>query len=353
VTAPVCAPSADECRPRGRRLFRVRSFVFALVVLGSALASSRALADSDEPAAGAALPPLPPPAPSAVPAPAPISPPPPAQPAPLATGPASPPPAPPAVPTPPCVAPAPCGDTPKTRSPGSGFVGLRTQVTGLRPPGAESPTIGVTFAGRLESHNDDSGILASRAALDFGLGGGTANVEGIFGGALLLGARTRFDPHRALFLRLGLSGEFQSNSRYLYSRFDLPLGELGYQRVRGGSLFEVGGRVSPVLTGRLLVDDAGRSLTSSFSAGAFATARGDGGLFSFVYTRVTSGGSGGPPVDTLQALGCILPFGAFAMCLDGQVLAADLGGRGTLVGAFGALVGFGGAGLPSRDHDHD
>lgn len=349
MTAPACGPAAGECRPWGRRLFGVRSFVFALVVLASALASSRAFADSDEPAAGAALPPLPPPAPSPVPAPAP-SPPPPAQPVPLATGPAAPPPAPPA---PPCVAPAPCGDTPKTRSPGSGFVGLRTQVTGLRPPGAESPTIGVTFAGRLESHNDDSGILASRAALDFGLGGGTANVEGLFGGALLLGARTRFDPHRALFLRLGLSGEFQSNSRYLYSRFDLPLGELGYQRVRGGSLFEIGGRVSPVLTGRLLIDDVGRSLTSSFSAGAFVTARGDAGAFSFVYTRVTSGGSGGPPVDTLQALGCILPFGAFAMCLDGQVLAADLGGRGTLVGAFGALVGFGGAGLPSRDHDHD
>jgi hypothetical protein len=109
-----------------------------------------------------------------------------------------------------------------------------------------------------------------------------------------------------------------------------------------------------VLTGRLLVDDAGRSLTSSFSAGAFATARGDGGLFSFVYTRVTSGGSGGPPVDTLQALGCILPFGAFAMCLDGQVLAADLGGEGHPSSArSGRSSGFGGAGLPSRDHDHD
>jgi hypothetical protein len=268
--------------------------------------------------------------------------------------PLSPAPVPAAKPIPPApVAPceAPCEDgKKKPPSPGSAYVGVRVRSTQTKALSGTSDAIGVTFAGGVETHNDDTSHLASRAGLDFGIGGGTGDVEGVFGGALLLGARAPLALHHAPFLRVGLAGEYQGNSRYLYSRFDLPLGELGYQFVREGTLFELGARVSPVLTGRLRSGADTRELTSAFSAGGFLTARGEAGRVDLLYTRVQASDGFGRAVDTFQGIGCLIPFGAFSLCLDGQILSTSYGGGGLVAGehfvaTFGGLIGFGVAGL--------
>jgi hypothetical protein len=208
----------------------------------------------------------------------------------------------------------------------------------------------VSFAGRAESHNDDSGLLASRASFDFAIGGGSGDVEGLFGGALLLGLRVPLSVHHAPFFRFGLAGETQGNDRYLYSRFDFPLGEAGYQFVDGGKLFEAGIRLSPLLTGRFRAAAETRVLSSSFSYGAFVSARGEGGRLEFLYTRVDAKDGLGRGVDTVQALGCALPFGVLAICLDGQLVGTDLVDSQNRVGTLrsgyvGGLIGLGTAGL--------
>lgn len=206
------------------------------------------------------------------------------------------------------------------------MVGVRGQGTQVAA-GRDSGSFGVTFSARLEGHDgEETPFRAGRGAFDLGLGGGTGDVEGLIGGALLFGVRLPVVGHHAPFLRLGLAGEYQGNARYLYSRFDLPLGELGYQYAERGRLFELGARVSPVLTGRLRGDFApARVLSSSFSAGAFVTLRGRGGRLDLLYTRVqATGDAPGKPVDTLQGLLCLFPVGLSALCADAQLLTTSV-----------------------------
>lgn len=340
-------------RPRGPT-----AAALALAALTAAsLAPSRASADDPLPLATS---------PSTEPAPPPLPPPTglPPLPPPSASGPvapsapaATPPNAPRVRPIPP---PAPCAcDTDcspcqdKPRTPGSFVVGVRLQSTQTDAPalaGGAGDAFGVSFAGRFESHNDESGLLASRGELGFGLGGGTGGVEGLFGGAVLVGVRVPIARRHAPFLRVGLAGEYQGNARYLWSRFDLPLGEAGYQYVRGETLIEAGARLSPVLTGRLRAESATRVLSSAFSFGGFVTARTGGGRVDLLYTRVQTNDGLGRPVDAFQGLACWLPFNVFAVCLDGQLLSSTLSAPAGPLGAayVGGLLGLGTAGTRDR-----
>ncbi|HRG99948.1 MAG TPA: hypothetical protein PLR99_27070, partial [Polyangiaceae bacterium] len=246
---------------------------------------------------------------------------------------------------------SPCQDKPRT--PGSFVVGVRAQSTQTDAPalaGGAGDAFGVSFAGRFESHNDESGLLASRGELGFGLGGGTGGVEGLFGGAVLVGVRVPVARVHAPFLRVGLAGEYQGNARYLWSRFDLPLGETGYQYVRGETLIEVGARLSPVLTGRFRAESATRVLSSAFSFGGFATARTGGGRVDLLYTRVQASDGLGGPVGAFQGLACWLPFNVFAVCLDGQLVSSTLSAPSGPLGAayVGGLLGLGTAGTRDR-----
>jgi len=225
-----------------------------------------------------------------------------------------------------------------------------TQTDAPALAGGPGDAVGVSFAGRFESHNDESGLLASRGELGFGLGGGTGGVEGLFGGAVLVGVRLPIARRHAPFLRVGFAGEYQGNARYLWSRFDLPLGETGYQYVHGDSLIEAGARLSPVLTGRFRAESATRVLSSAFSFGGFVTARTGGGRVDLLYTRVQANDGLGGPVDVFQGLACWLPFNVFALCLDGQLVTSTLAApTGPLGGAYvGGLLGLGTAGARDR-----
>lgn len=354
-TSPRAVFSRMSTRRRKTRAVSLRGRVGSLAVavaVGSILGSLLVTpAWADEPAPDPALEPLPAPLPP-LPPPAP-SPTVPAQP-PAPIVPASPPPT---VPKPPCE--DPCEDDHKKQTRGSAFIGVRTQWTSATNATTATTatnattareTVGVALAGSVGAYNDESGILASRTALSFALGSGSGGVEGLIGGALLVGARARVTANQGPFVRIGLSGEYQGNSRYLYSRFDLPLGELGYQFVQGPTLFEVGGRLSPVLTGRLRTDFDRRELGTAVSYGGFLAARGEIGRVELTYTRQTLTGSPfSPVVSTFQGHGCLSPISIFVVCVEGQILASAGGGTVSepTIATLGGTIGLGAFGSKS------
>lgn len=232
-------------------------------------------------------------------------------------------------------------------SPGSGIVGLRIAHVRSSSTSADANATSVTLGGRLEAHNDETDSATYRGRLDFALGGGTAGLDGAFGGALLVGLRLPVSPHHAPFARIGFGGEIQANPRFLYSRFDLPLTEIGHQYVNDDLLLEVGIRFSPVLTGRFRSNADVRDLSSSLSFGAFATAQLHPLRFDALYTRIPAREGTGRGLDSFQGLGCILPFGDFAFCADAQLVRDDgAGPAGTssevlTSGYVGGLLGVG------------
>ncbi len=232
-------------------------------------------------------------------------------------------------------------------SPGSGIVGLRVAHVRSDSNSADANATSVTLGGRLEAHNDETDTATYRGRLDFALGGGTAGLDGAFGGALLVGLRLPVSPHHAPFARIGFAGELQANPRFLYSRFDLPLTEIGHQYVDDALLLEAGIRFSPVLTGRFRSNADMRDLSSRLSFGAFATAQLRPLRIDALYTRIAPREGGGRGLDAFQGLGCILPFGDFALCADGQLVRDDGaalagGSSGVLTsGYIGGLLGVG------------
>jgi len=201
-----------------------------------------------------------------------------------------------------------------------------------------------TFGGRLEAHNEEATAVAYRGRLDFSLGGGSAGVDGAFGGALLVGLRLPITAHHAPFARVGFGGEIQGNQRSFYSRFDLPLTEVGHQYVNGDLLLEAGARFSPVLTGRFRTNTDVRVLSSNLSFGAFAAAQLSVARVDLLYTRIAPRDGVGQGLDSFQGLGCILPLGDLAFCADGQLVRADFTGPSAspLTGGYiGGLIGVG------------
>lgn len=238
-----------------------------------------------------------------------------------------------------------CSKSPK--SPGSGILGLRVTYVHSDSPNASDDAVSAAFGGRLEAHNDESAMVAYRGRLDFALGGGSAGIDGLFGGALLVGLRLPVSAHHAPFARLGFAGEIQGNERYHYSRFDLPLVEVGHQYVNDDLLLELGIRFSPVLAGRFRSNSEVRLLSSSFSFGSFATAQLALARFDLLYTRIEASDRSMRAVDTFQGLACILPLKDIALCLDGQLVRTDVtgpsGSSTPLTSGFvGGLLGVGG-----------
>lgn len=150
-----------------------------------------------------------------------------------------------------------------------------------------------------------------------------------------------------LFARIGLAGEIQANPRFLYSRFDLPLTEIGHQYVDDALLLEAGLRFSPVLAGRFRSNADMRDPSSSLSFGAFATAQLRPVRIDALYTRILPRDGVGRGLDSFQGLGCILPFGDLALCADGQLVRDDGapfggGSAGVLTSGYvGGLLGVG------------
>ncbi len=201
--------------------------------------------------------------------------------------------------------------------------GLRVSLANVSGP-KDVTTLGVQFAGASTQHVH-RGVFTLRGATLFGLGGGTGGLEGALGGSLTGGIRAPVAENHGPFARVGIGGELMGNSQFYFSHIDLPLGEVGYQFARDRYVFEIGGRVSPTLTGRYNTGDIERrELGSSFAWAGYLSSLGRHGRFDASFTRFeTRQGIPGTPVSVGRATACGYFAKMMAVCVDGMYIVGD------------------------------
>lgn len=202
-------------------------------------------------------------------------------------------------------------------------VGVRLSLASVGGP-EKTTTGGAEFW--LTSENYRTLHLASfRSSAIAGLGGGTGGVEGALGFSLAAGIRAPVAPTHGPILRAGLSMELLGNQQFYFSHIDLPLGEVGYQYAAGDTLFEIGARGAPLLTGRYNTgDDERRELGTSFDWGGYVAAHFHFGRLDAQLTRVEARSTDpGTPVDVLRGTACGYVTKDLAFCLDGMLLHGD------------------------------
>lgn len=221
-------------------------------------------------------------------------------------------------------------------------LGVRGNVMTVSGP-EDATTVGFLFGGHSAQHWRN-GILTLNGYTHFALGGGTGGLEGSLGGFITAGARAPFGEHHGPFARVGLGGELLGNSQFYFSHIDLPRGELGYVYDRGDYRFEIGGRISPTLTGRFNTGDASRrELGSSFSWSPYLFSQGKYGRFEASFTRFeTLQGVPGTPVNVARFATCNYMFGIFAICADGMYLTGDEDPKGAAATSTRANAFYGG-----------
>jgi len=221
-------------------------------------------------------------------------------------------------------------------------LGLRANLMTVQGPD-DATTVGFVFAGHSAQYwrND---ILTVRGSSHFALGGGTGGVEGSLGGFVTGGVRAPLGEAHGLFARVGFGGELLGNSQFYFSHIDLPLGEVGYGFERGRYLFEVGGRISPTLTGRYNTGDAARrELGSSFSWSPYFVSRGRYSRFEGSFTRFeTRQDVPGTPVNVARGAACAYAADLIAICLEGMYFAGKEAPVASTAAAMEATAFYGG-----------
>jgi len=203
-------------------------------------------------------------------------------------------------------------------------LGIRASLTDVRGTDHNGRSAGVMIAGGSEQYGARDAWTARISSI-YALGGGSAGVEGALGGAAALGLRARFGESHGPFFRVGIGGELLGNSKLYYSHLELPLGEVGYSFIDGRTVFELGARGAPVLTGRYNTGDGGvRQLSGSFEWGGYAAMHTSFGRLDVSALRVQADhtGSGGP-VDVARGTLCGYA-GLVALCADAMAFRGDV-----------------------------
>src|SRR5262249_52918725 len=158
------------------------------------------------------------------------------------------------------------------------------------------------------------------------LGGGGGGFEGALGGSLAGGIRLPVTPHGGFVLRAGMEGYLLGND-YLYaSMLELPQGQFGYQFMNGRRLFEVGGKLGAVLTGRYRDPQADltRKLNSAVEWGSYASLHFTPVRLDAAFTRIEARrNEPNTPLDIVSGSVCGLARWV-AVCIDGRFERGDL-----------------------------
>jgi hypothetical protein len=201
---------------------------------------------------------------------------------------------------------------------------VRVTALDVRGSDSDGTTVGATFTG-VGDHYETKDVLTWRAAYAWGLGGGTGGVEGGLGLHLAGGFRAPFGDEHGPLVRVGGGGEFWGNDRFYFSRLELPSGEAGYQYLSGSTLFEITGRVAPILGGRYNVGDGARRETSSgYEWGASAVVHTSFGRLDLTYSRLeTPTRTLDTPIDVLRGDVCGY-IGHFGICGNAHFIRGDV-----------------------------
>jgi hypothetical protein len=207
--------------------------------------------------------------------------------------------------------------------------GVRLSSTAIRGTSKQDGSaLGVMLAGNADTYALDG----TAHGHGYGwIGGGEAGFEGALGGAFEFGWRAPVARDHGPFGRAGVAGEMMGNDRFYFSMIELPRVSVGYQYVSRGTLLEIGGRASPVITGRYNPgDDGTRRLPGTFAYGGFAAlhwqyVRGEATLL-----RIDSNDSNWQgPVDVARGALCGV-FRPVGFCGDVMVMRGDANFGGAL-----------------------
>jgi hypothetical protein len=212
-----------------------------------------------------------------------------------------------------------CRDThPKIRL---SVTGVRASDTRIATPYGQSDSLGLAFAGGVDSYALDG---STHGSLNWVLGGGEAGFEGMLAGTIDVGYRLDVTERQGPFGRAGFDGRMQGNDKLYFSTLELPRLTLGWQYLDGRTVIEVGARGGPILAGRYNPGDEGhRRLSGAFEYGGFASAQIDFLRVDAAVMRIAAKNTGnGRPVDVARGSLCAIA-GKVGVCADVMAFRGD------------------------------
>jgi len=205
----------------------------------------------------------------------------------------------------------------------SGSTGGRLSMTRLQGSDADNTGhgLGLTLSGHSERYGAHELFNVREASFAF-IGGGSLGFEGGLGADIAAGVRVPVARSHGPFFRLGMRGHLLGNDKLYTSLLEIPQLQLGYQSLRSGEVFELAGRVGPVLAGRFNTgDNAERKLGKAFEMGGHLAVHAAPVHFELEHTHVLMDGPLGD-VDLMSTRVCGDAW-ILQLCVDTRVGRGD------------------------------
>lgn len=167
------------------------------------------------------------------------------------------------------------------------------------------------------------GVFSGHGLHRLAIGGGGAGFEGTLQGGLAGGFRIPFGERHGPVFRAGLFGYVRGNDAFYASLLELPQLQLGYQYLRGTTVFELGVTSGAVLTGRFRAGEAEtRVLGAGLEIGSYAAVHVPWFRIGASAMRIPGNDGLAAPVRTLEGTACVIAA-PFAICGDARFSVTD------------------------------
>ncbi|MET0594265.1 MAG: hypothetical protein ABW133_16305 [Polyangiaceae bacterium] len=168
------------------------------------------------------------------------------------------------------------------------------------------------------------GVFSGHGSHRLAIGGGGAGFEGAVQGGLAGGFRIPFGERHGPVFRAGIFGYLRGNDAFYASLLELPQLQLGYQYLRGSTVFELGVTSGAVLTGRFRAGEAEtRILGAGLEVGSYAAVHIPWFRIGVSAMRIPGNDGISSPVRTAEGTACVIAS-PFAICGDARVSMTDV-----------------------------
>jgi hypothetical protein len=216
----------------------------------------------------------------------------------------------------PACAPADSDEELRTSTGCSGVFGVRG--SGVTVHGARAGTGAGVTASEDGEELVRRGIWSAHGLHRLAIGGGGAGFEGTLEGSMAGGFRIPVGERHGPVVRAGVQGYLRGNDAYFGSLLELPQLQLGYQYMRGTTVFEIAVTSGVVLTGRERVGDAERRvLGNGLEAGGYVVVQGPWLRLGMRAMRLPTHDALGPDVAVTETTLCVIRT-PIAICADGR-----------------------------------
>jgi hypothetical protein len=167
------------------------------------------------------------------------------------------------------------------------------------------------------------GLFSFHGSHRLAMGGGGAGFEGTLQGGMAGGFRIPLGERHGPVFRAGGFGYLRGNDAFYGSLLELPQVQVGYQYLRGSTVFELGVTSGAVLTGRFRGGEAQtRVLGAGLEVGAYAAVHIPWFRIGVSGMRLPANDAIATPVRTAEGTACVIAS-PFAICGDARVAIAD------------------------------